>query len=214
MQEQKHVVDCYNKTAISYAGKFSNELHHKHLDRILLASFAQQNKDKGKLIDLGCGPGQATRFLADCGLTNSLGVDISRQMIQVAKGLNPNLQFETADMLHLPYLDNSFGSAIAFYAIVHFDYAQVKTAFEEISRILVDKGQFLFSFHTGGQTVHLDTFLGQSVNIDFHFFETSKITSLLKETGFEIIDVIERQPYAEVEYPSKRAYIWTVNKDS
>ncbi|QHT65798.1 class I SAM-dependent methyltransferase [Rhodocytophaga rosea] len=212
MQEQKHVIDCYDKTAENYAGKFINELHHKHLDRILLTVFAQENREKGKLIDLGCGPGQATRFLADCGLTNCIGVDISVQMVNVAQNLNPDLHFEIADMLQLHYPDHSFGSALAFYAIVHFDYLQIKTAFQEISRVLIANGQFLFSFHVGEQTVHLDTFLDHPVNIDFHFFETSKITSLLQETGFEIIDVLERQPYPEVEYPSKRAYIWAMNK--
>jgi ubiquinone/menaquinone biosynthesis C-methylase UbiE len=212
MQEQKHVIDCYDKTAANYASKYINELEHKHLDRILLTAFAQANRNKGKSIDLGCGPGQTTRFLAEQGLSNSVGIDISEQMVEIAKQQHPNLHFEAADILHLPYANNSFGSAIAFYAIVHFDYLQVKTAFEEVSRILTDGGQFLFSFHIGEQTVHLDTFLDHAVNIDFHFLETDKITSLLQETGFEIMDVIERQPYKEVEYPSKRAYIWAMNK--
>jgi ubiquinone/menaquinone biosynthesis C-methylase UbiE len=208
MSEQKHVIDCYNKTAENYAGKFGNELSHKHLDVILLTAFAQENKDKGKLIDLGCGPGQTTRLLADCGLTDSIGVDISGQMVHVAKKMHPDLHFEAADMLQLHYPDSYFGSAIAFYAIVHFNDAQLRTAFQEISRVLTAKGQFLFSFHIGEQTVHLDSFLDHPVNIDFYFFETNTMTGLLQETGFEIIDVIERQPYPEVEYPSKRAYIW------
>jgi len=51
--------------------------------------------------------------------------------------------------------------------------------------------------------------VSQPSNIDFYFFETDKIINLLTETGFEIIDSIERQPYRDAEYPSKRAYIWT-----
>jgi hypothetical protein len=30
----------------------------------------------------------------------------------------------------------------------------------------------------------------------------------LREAGFAVIDAIERHPYPNVEYPSKRAYIW------
>lgn len=211
MQEQKDIIHCYDKIAKNYADKFINELSYKHLDRILLKSFASENLDRGKLIDLGCGPGQTTKYLFDCGLTDIIGIDISPQMIKVAQNINPQLHFDTADILNLKYPDKIFGSAIAFYSIVHFDYGQIKSAFKEIKRVLSDKGQFLFSFHIGDNVVHLDEFLDNKVNIDFYFFETNKIVDLLAEAGFEIIDIIEREPYKDVEYPSRRAYIWAKN---
>ena len=211
MQSQKDILDCYNKTAKNYADKFINELSKKHLDRILLKSFAAENLNKGTLIDLGCGPGQTTRYLTELGLTDAIGVDISPAMIEIAKKIHPSLNFEIADILNLKYPDNTFGSAIAFYSIVHFDDAQIKTAFKEINRVLRDNGEFLISFHIGDHVVHLDDLLEHRVNIDFHFFETNKIAHLLVETGFKIFDTIERQPYPDVEYPSKRAYIWAKN---
>lgn len=212
MQPQTNIIDCYNKTALAYADKFIDELSYKHLDKILLQSFAAENKNKGQVIDLGCGPGQTTRFLFDCGMNDIIGTDISPSMIEVAKQINPPISFEVADMLQLQYVDRSFGSAIAFYSIVHFDYEQVKVAFREIKRVLKEEGRFLFSFHIGEEIVHLDNFLEQPVNIDFHFFETAKIVALLTEVGFDLIDVIERQPYVNTEHPTRRAYIWTANK--
>jgi ubiquinone/menaquinone biosynthesis C-methylase UbiE len=209
MQNQKNIIDCYDKTAKNYADKYIDELSKKHFDRILLELFALENKDSGKTIDLGCGPGQTTKYLYDCGLTNIVGIDISSQMVTVAKQISPHLNFKVADVLKLKYADSYFSSAIAFYTIVHFDHKQLKTAFGEIKRILANDGQFLFSFHIGNNFVHLDTFLGHKVNIDFYFFETNEIIRLVTESGFEIIDVIERQPYEDVEYPSRRAYIWT-----
>ncbi len=124
-----------------------------------------------------------------------MGKDISSEMVTVAKSINPQLDFDTADILSLKYSDNFFGSAIAFYSIVHFDYDQIKIAFKEIKRVLTDNGQFLFSFHIGDKIVHLDNFLDHQVNIDFYFFETSRVKSLLVEVGFETIDMIEREPY-------------------
>jgi ubiquinone/menaquinone biosynthesis C-methylase UbiE len=207
MQHQ-NIIDCYNKTAKNYADKFINELNHKHLDRILLKCFVDENINKGKLIDLGCGPGQTTKFIADQELTDIVGIDISEEMIKVAKEINPHLQFETGDILKLEYPGNIFGSAIAFYSIVHFNYEQVRAAFKEIKRVLKEDGQFLFSFHVGEEVIHLDDFLDHKVNIDFRFFDTGKIIDLVSKTGFEIIDVIERQAYKDVEYPSRRAYVW------
>lgn len=208
MQPKKNIIDCYDKTAARYADKYMNELDGKHLDRILLQSFAAENNTGGKMIDLGCGPGQTTRFLYDCGITDITGTDISPEMISVAQKLYPQVCFETADMLQLQYADQSFGSAVAFYAIVHFDMEALLTALKEVNRILVPGGEFLFSFHTGTETVHMDRFLDEAVSIDFHFFETAKVLGLLQAAGFAAVDILERRPYPDVEYPSTRAYIW------
>jgi ubiquinone/menaquinone biosynthesis C-methylase UbiE len=213
MQDQKNIIDCYDKAAINYAEKFINELDNKHLDKILLKAFVDENIAKGRLVDLGCGPGQTTKFLFDIGFTDIIGMDISPKMVNVAGMINPYLNFEQADMLNLKYQDNSFGSAIAFYSIVHFNYDQVRAALKEIKRVLKEKGELLFAFHIGDSIVHLDNFLEQKVEIDFYLFEVSKIKDILIETGFEIVDIIERQPYKDVEHQTERAYIWTKKND-
>jgi ubiquinone/menaquinone biosynthesis C-methylase UbiE len=206
--KQQQVIDCYNKTADKYAENLFNELAGKPFDRLILTQFAKENKDKGKLIDLGCGPGQTTKFLFEHGATNIIGADISEGMVQKASLLNPSIKFEVADMLKLPYADNSFGAAIAFYAIVHFTEAEVRKAINEVYRVLKEGGQLLFSFHIGNETIHLDDFFDVPVDIDFYFFETQNILHLVQEAGFKLIDAIERYSYPEVEHQSKRAYIW------
>lgn len=211
MPSQQKVFHCYNKTAAQYADKFYHELDHKHMDRILLKAFAAENKGKGKMIDIGCGPGQTTVFLSNSGVSDLLGTDLSPAMIAEAKKLNPQLSFEVADMLKLPYADNSFGSVVAFYAIVHFDELKLLAALKEMNRVLIVKGQLLFSFHTGDKEVHLDEFLGEKVSIDFRFFETREVMALVDKARFSVIDIIERQPYAE-EHPTVRAYVWVERK--
>lgn len=212
MQELKDIIDCYDKTAKSYADKFINELDEKHFDQILLKAFGSQNINNGRIIDFGCGPGQTTKFLFDNGFQNILGTDISTEMVKVATRLNPHIKFEQSNLLQLKYADGSFGSAIAFYAIVHFDYEQVKKALIEVKRVLSKNGEFLFSFHIGNETVSLDKFLDKDVKIKFQFFEVDKIKTIVEEVGLEIIDIIKRQPY-NTEHQTERAYIWTKNSD-
>lgn len=208
MSEEKDIIGCYNKTATSYAKKFMGELTHKHFDKLLLDAFALENAANGKFLDLGCGPGQTTQYLWSRDAVDIIGIDISPNMISVARSLNPQLHFEVADILSLPYAAGTFASAIAFYSIVHFGYEKLAPAFREIRRVLQANGHFLFSFHIGNDRVHMDVFLEEQVNIDFYFFEPARIIEILKETGFDIIDCIQRDPYQSVEYPSKRAYIW------
>lgn len=207
MQSIKKNVKCYNEVASNYADKFGDELSHKLFDRLLLKEFASVNKDNGPVADFGCGPGQTTKYLFDHGVKEIIGVDISTEMVSIAQKTSPEIKFENGDILNLPYTANYFGNAIAFYAIVHFSNDQMKIAFTEIHRVLKKGGQFLFSFHVGDEVIHFDTFLDKEVDIDFFFFQTDEIVALLNETGFKLVDVVERYPYKE-EYASKRAYIW------
>ena len=206
--QSENIVTCYDATAAAYAAELFDELSKKPLDRLLLKQFAVENKNKGRMIDLGCGPGQTTRFLADNGVKDIIGTDLSQGMIAKARELSPNLQFRTADMLNLDFPDKSFASAVAFYAIVHFNTEQLATAFGEIYRVLQPGGEFLLSFHIGDDIIHRDEFFGEQVDIDFYFFQTMTVIGLLKEAGFGVIDAIERFPYEGVEHPSKRAYLW------
>ena len=208
MQEKLNkIATFYNATAAEYAKAFFNELSHKPFDRSLLQRFVLENKSKGRIGDLGCGPGQTTKFLSELGVTDLVGIDLSAKMIEQAKALSPTLEFETGNMLGLDKPDCYFGGLIAFYAIVHFDYDEVKQFLTEARRVLKNTGQLLFSFHTGDQILTVDEFLGKKASADFHFHEPGKICATIDEIGFKTIDVITRFPYKDKEYPSKRSYI-------
>ncbi|MBK0378230.1 class I SAM-dependent methyltransferase [Mucilaginibacter segetis] len=205
MNKLKH---CYDEVAEEYMARFGDELNGKHLDRILLAAFASENGDKGRLIDLGCGPGQTTAYLYEKGVVDIIGTDLSPIMVAKATQLHTHLKFEVADMTALPYTDSVFGSAIAFYSIVHFYEEKLKTAFKEIYRVLKSGADLLLSFHIGEEPIHYDNFLGKEVDIDFYFWQTDSVVTTAKEAGFAIVDVIERKPYEGIEYPSQRTYLW------
>jgi SAM-dependent methyltransferase len=212
MQSQEKIIKCYNDTANNYAAERIDELSKKHFDRFLLREFALVNKDKGPCADFGCGPGQTTKFLYDHGVKDIVGIDISSRMVDAARRFSPQIKFETGDLLNVSYASKYFSSAVAFYSIVHFTVDQVKIAFDEINRVLKEGGQFLFSFHVGSEPVHFDKAGDVEVDIDLYFFQTDDMLKLLHETGFKIIDAIERRPYEDVEYATRRGYIWAEKK--
>ncbi|GAA0559156.1 class I SAM-dependent methyltransferase [Chitinophaga japonensis] len=212
MNSQEKILHCYNLVADDYAVERWDELNKKHVDRLLLKEFASANKDKGLCADFGCGPGQTTKFLYDNGLKDIVGIDLSPAMVGVAGKLSPQIKFETGDLLNIAYPPGYLGSVLAFYAIVHFTIDEVRKCFEEINRVLKTGGDFLFSFHVGDEVVHFDNAHDKEVDIDLIFFKTSEIIALLDETGFNVIDAIERHPHKDMEYPTRRAYIWTGKK--
>lgn len=203
-----NVIDSYNLVAEQYACTYYHELEGKRFDKLLLQEFVQENMNKGTMLDVGCGPGQITRFLRDAGQQELLGIDISTEMVRQAHRLNPDITFLTGDILALATPDCSIRAVTAMYAIVHFQYQQVEQAFREIYRILHEDGQFLCAFHIGKESIVAQNFLNSSTSLEFFFFEPEKIQAILANIGFKLIEAIERMPYHDREYPSKRAYIW------
>ena len=77
-----------------------------------------------------------------------------------------------------------------------------------MKRVLRPGGLLLLAFHIGGETIHLDEWWGQPVSVDFHFFHPEEMADSLRIVGFEVEEIIEREPYPEVEYQTRRAYIF------
>jgi SAM-dependent methyltransferase len=198
----------YDRVAEDYAVQFRDEMDKKPFDRKMLDWLAEKVGGSGVICDMGCGPGQIARYLHDQGV-EVCGVDLSQEMVRQAQQLNPDIPFQRGDMLALEEIANeSFGGIAAFYSIVHIPHQQVVRALRELKRVLRPNGVLLLTFHIGQEIKHLDEWWGKEVSLDFLFFETAAMKSYLKEAGFELEEVIERDPYPEVEYQSRRAYIF------
>ncbi len=203
----------YDRVADEYAARFFDELAGKPLDRALLGCFAEQVRGAGTVADVGCGPGQVARFLHERGLP-VLGIDFSPGMVALARRLNPGLNFRQGTMLALEVEDAAWAGIAAFYAIVHLPPDVVPVALREFHRVLRPGGLLLLAFHLGQDRVHLDEWWGRPVALDFYFFERAAVERQLEDAGFATEARIERQPYASVEHPSRRAYLFARKPES
>lgn len=206
-QPSSRIRACYDAVARQYTERFADELAHKPLDRELLARFASEVNGRGQVYDLGCGPGQTTAFLCDHGVTVR-GLDLSPELVREARQRHPGVEFETGDMLALPVGDESLAGVVAFYAIVHLSLAGLRRALAEMHRVLKAGGRLLLAFHSGEGSVHVVEFLGRPIALDFNFFNPQAVADELTDVGFAAVEVIERDPYPAVEYPSRRAYVF------
>jgi len=193
--------------AEEYAETFSGEHHKKPKDQEILRRFSIEIGDKKPVWDFGCGSGQTSKYLKDLG-TDISGLDLSEKLLEQARTLHPEITFRKGNMLQLEFDDDSIAGVVAFYAIVHFTEEQVEIAFREALRVLQPGGLFLFTYHIGVDTIHIEEFLGKKTDIEFMFFSTAFISSCLKKIGFQEIEIVERDPYPGVEYESRRAYVF------
>jgi len=197
----------YDQIAAEYARHIFDELRHKPLDRELLDRFAAEIRGRGEMCDMGCGPGHVARYLRDAGLS-VFGLDLSPGMLEQARKLNPDIPFRQGNMLCLDIPDGSLAGIAAFYATVNLPTESLPLAFRELARVLRPGGLLLLAFHAGDEIVHVDELWDQQVSMDFLFLQPPKIKLCLEAEGFVVEEIIEREPCPEVEYQSRRAYIF------
>ncbi|MDX6694608.1 MAG: hypothetical protein QOF02_2211 [Blastocatellia bacterium] len=198
----------YDRVAEDYAQEFRDEMARKPFDRKMLEWLIEKVDSRGVICDMGCGPGQVARYLREQG-AEACGIDLSTAMVERARSLHPNIPFEQGDMLALERVaDNSFGGIAAFYSLIHVPRPLMVQALRELMRALLSGGTLLLTFHLGEQTIHRDEWWGKEVSLDFIFFEREEMKDYLRTAGLELTEAIERDPYAEVEYQSRRAYIF------
>lgn len=200
------VRESYDSAARAYAAHLAGDLEHKPLDRHLLRRFAEEIRDRGQVADLGCGPGQVARYLHDQGVP-TIGIDISAAMVACACELNPSVRFHVGDMAKLDLPTRSLAGTVSFYSIVHFTAEELGRVLKEMRRVLVDGGSALLAFHIGDEVVHTDDLFGAKVSLDFRFHQPEAVVKALSAADFATLELSEREPYAGVEYPSRRCYL-------
>ena len=208
MPERSDYQASYDAVVDEYVRRIFDELQHKPLDRALLDRFADATRGRGSVCDMGCGPGQVTRYMKERGV-EVVGYDLSPKMVEAARRLNAAISFHQADMTALDHADGTWAGLVAFYSLIHIPRSEVVNTLREFRRVLQPGGLLLLAFHIGDETLHFDDWWEQKVNVDFFHFQPEQIARDLQTAGFEIEEIIEREPYPEVERQSRRAYIFT-----
>jgi len=198
----------YDRVAEEYAARIAGELAGKPLDRALLTCFVEQVDGLGIIADIGCGPGHVAAYLHGLG-AQVVGIDLSPEMVAIARLRSPVIPFEQGSMLTLAAPDASWGGIVALYSIIHLPPDERPRALAEFHRVLRLGGLLLLAFHIGDEQRHLDEWWGQAVSLDTWFLQLPEIEALLRDAGFFVEMSLVRQSYApDIEHQSQRAYIF------
>jgi SAM-dependent methyltransferase len=97
----------------------------------------------GVAVDVACGTGRHTRFLAEAG-HSVLGVDESPEMLAVArKKLPADVQFAQGDVCRLPLADASVDVAVCALALTHLP--ELAQPMAELARVVRSGGSVVLS---------------------------------------------------------------------
>ncbi|WP_224386330.1 class I SAM-dependent methyltransferase [Pseudonocardia sp. ICBG1293] len=178
----------YDTDAAGYAEKVRGLLGGNPYLRAGLGLFAESVRDAGggPVVDVGCGPGYVTRHLQDAGV-DAFGIDLSPELIAIARRDYPGLRFEVGTMTDLDLADGSVAGLLAFWSIVHVPDHALPGVFEQFHRVLRPRAPLLIGFHVGDETHHTsEGYTGRPITIDSYHRRPSTVAGGLRDAGFTI----------------------------
>lgn len=140
----------------------------------------------GPVADIGCGPGYATGLLHDLGL-DAFGIDLSPEMIEIARREHPGIPFEVGTMTDLDLEDESLAGLIAFWSTIHIPDDSMPGVLDGFHRILRTGGSALIGFHVGEGLTHSSSgYTRRPISLDTHLRRMDTMSGWLRAAGFAI----------------------------
>lgn len=175
----------YDVFAGEYFERFRDSLDAKPFDRAMIAAFGDLVKASGNLpvLDIGCGPGYVTEHLHRLGL-EARGLDLSPEMIAIARQTYPHLEFECGDMADAALPDGGLGGVLSRSSIIHMPPERLPAAFAECRRLLAPGGHLLLMFQAHTDTSQLAWAFDHTVTTAYRL-SVGRVADLLAEAGFQ-----------------------------
>lgn len=148
-----------------------------------------------RVLDLGCGPGQLTRQIADHG-AEVVGVDVSPEMIGQARQNYPELQFLLADAAKLEHAGEF--DAVFSNAALHW-MLDASSVARNISRALRPEGRLVAEMGGRGNIARIEHAIADVLSANGFSFENARRTffpsiaeysTLLEHEGLEVTSAV------------------------
>ncbi|MCZ4122809.1 class I SAM-dependent DNA methyltransferase [Streptomyces sp. H39-S7] len=157
-------------------------------------AFADTVGELGPVLDVGCGPGTVTAYLAERGLDVS-GVDLSPRMIDNARRLHPQCRFRVASATELDLDQASLGGVLGWWSLFNLPRAVLPQVLAHVTHALKPGGHFITATHVGDQdAVRTEAYGGVPVRWTTHQWQPEQLVDLIEQAGL--------RPVAELRLPA------------
>ena len=208
-------IDTYNRQAANAARKFyelTGELYRRPL-----LGFRDLLSPGAHILDVGCGPGNVEALLLEDERAYQItGIDLSSELLNIARVRTPSVQYVLGDIRKLPLSMNAYDAVIASFCLPHLTDDEAMKLLADIAQLLKPGGLFYLSTMAGeGSTCEAASF-SQGDMLFYNFYSEDLLREALARNGLEVLQVLQ-QDYPELDgsvtvdlfiYARKRAYIW------
>jgi ubiquinone/menaquinone biosynthesis C-methylase UbiE len=142
----------------------------------------------GAVLDVACGNGRLLKMLAEKFSFGGYGADISTQMVEQAKALNPSMTFVAAGCDSLPFESGAFDVITVCAAYHHFP--NVAAFAKEARRLLKPSGKIYIAevLYPAVIRAICNPFVRLSKAGDMKFYAPAEIMRTLRSAGFRNAD--------------------------
>lgn len=184
----------YDRVADAYVAMAVGDLAPTPWLRAALDAFAEDVRHLGPVLDVGCGPGTVTAYLAGRGVDVS-GVDLSPRMVAHARRLQPGLRFDVASATEVRPHEASLGGVLGWWSLFHLPREVLPRVLASFARALVPGGQVLLGTHVGdGDVVRTEAYGGVPVTWTTHLWHPEELAGLLAAAGLEPVAELRMPP--------------------
>lgn len=192
------VRDSYDQVADNYVDMVLNtgigDIRADPWLRAAMDVFADAVRGLGPVLDVGCGPGTVTGYLAERGLEVS-GVDLSPRMIQHARRLYPHCSFEVGSATELQLAEASLGGVLGWWSLFNLPRDVLPHVLSSFARALVPGGLAIVATHVGDGDLHrTEAYGGVPVRWTTYRWRPEQLVELIEQAGLS--------PTAELRLPA------------
>jgi trans-aconitate methyltransferase len=191
-------VAVYDSIANAYSKSFAAPT--EHLD--VFARAVASTTPHGRVLDIGCGPGKDTAYLARKGF-RATGIDASTGMIAAARRRYTKQQFRRADMRKLRLTPNSVDGIVLSFCLIHLTKREVSPLLDKVSNALRPGGHVFIAIQAGRSAQRMvRELLPPGGKVFLNIMSRRELDSLLRAAGLDIVERFSRPPRGEIgEFP-------------
>lgn len=179
------VQSSYDRVADTYVAMGIGSLAPEPWLRSALVAFAEGVRQLGPVLDVGCGPGTVSAYLASLGVDVS-GVDLSPKMVDHARRLNPRLRFTVASATDLNLEDSSLGGILGWWSLFNLPRTVLPVVIQAFARALLPGGQVLIGTHVGSEDIErTEAYDGVPVRWTTHLWQPDELEAIMVDCGLE-----------------------------
>lgn len=186
MDKNKVAISTYGKIADKYSNQYFNDL----TDIPYIDKFLKNIPSKGRILDIGCGPGQFSQYITKNGF-HVIGIDYSQEMIEIARTKVPAVEFKHMDMRNLKFEENSFDGILSAYSLIHITSEDIPDTLKEFNKVLKPGGYIEIIVQKGEADKVIDEPFMLSEKMFFNFFTKERLSNYLKEANFHVTHLDE-----------------------
>lgn len=187
---KKTALETFDHNALLYQQKYMDlDMYDDTYDAFLAGL-----QTSARLLELGCGPGNITRYLLEKRPDlQILATDFSPKMIELAKSNVPDADFRQTDAKEILALNERFDGIVCGFIAPYLDRTELSKLISDCEKMLTENGKLYLST-IDGQHEHSDwqnSSDGASSTMVFLYSEPD-IRSMLYQNGFRSIEVFRK----------------------